>query len=137
MPDPKRYFEEVKSIQKKLIDKHGDVPFVWITSIENFDKGSADGGVCQAPTYVAARAIRDRTHRESTEEEVDGFRNLQKKNLKESQKKELDRKTKTVVHVVQGPADSPVESAAAPGPPPPQSTGVLGTLKKGSTQATA
>lgn len=97
MANIQEYWKEVRKTEADLATKFGGE--VHVTSVFNRDKGTNAGSTCSASPYLAAMGIVNQTHRISTSEEVEGFKELQRDNLRRSTADEQRRKQQFIVVV--------------------------------------
>ena len=67
MPDLKRYWQEIRAIEATLAES------VWLTSLEDKRRGQEAGCVTEVPAPAAARLIHSKSHRLSTEAEIQNY----------------------------------------------------------------
>jgi len=111
MPNPQTYFVDINRLRLEYEKEFGQE--VFITSLKNDDKGSCAGQTCAAKPAVAARAVRDGTHRLAETAEIKAFAKLQADNLQKSQAAELKKKQTVVMMAHRAPATVTPESAVA------------------------
>jgi hypothetical protein len=68
MPDLKRYWQEVRAIERSLPE------FVWMVSIEDSLRGRVGGSIAEVSAAPAALLLHAKTHRIAAEDEVRGYR---------------------------------------------------------------
>jgi hypothetical protein len=71
MPDLKRYWQEIRAIEKSLPAE------VWLVSLQNPAKGQVGGAIVEAAAAVAAKLLHAKSQRLATEEEVRAHKELQ------------------------------------------------------------
>jgi hypothetical protein len=85
MPDLKRYWQEVRAIERSLPE------FVWMVSIEDSLRGRVGGSIAEVSAAHAAPLLHTKTHRIAVEDEVRGYRagegNVKRKTLEEERRK--------------------------------------------------
>jgi len=64
MPDLKKYWQEIRAIEKSLPAE------VWLVSLQNLDKGQVGGAIVEVAAAVAAKLLHAKSQRLATEEEV-------------------------------------------------------------------
>jgi hypothetical protein len=64
MPDVKRYWQEVRAIERSL------PKFVWMVSIEDSLRGRTGGSLAEVSAAAAAPLLHAKTHRRAVEDEV-------------------------------------------------------------------
>lgn len=65
MPDLKKYWQEIRTIEK-------DLPScVWLMSLENPARGQVGGCLAEAIAAVAAKLLHAKSHRLATEDEIE------------------------------------------------------------------
>jgi hypothetical protein len=64
MPDLKKYWQEIRAIEKSLPAE------VWLVSQQNLAKGQVAGSIVEVAGAVAAKLIHAKSQRLATEEEV-------------------------------------------------------------------
>jgi hypothetical protein len=67
MRDLKKYWQEVRAIEATLAES------VWLTSFDDRKSGQVGGSVTEVPAAVAARLLHAKTHRVSSEAEIQGY----------------------------------------------------------------
>jgi hypothetical protein len=85
MPDVKRYWQEVRAIERSL------PKFVWMVSIEDSLRGRVGGSLAEVAAGNAAPLLHAKSHRVAAEDEVRGYRageeNVKRKTLEEERRK--------------------------------------------------
>jgi hypothetical protein len=71
MPDLKKYWQEIRAIEKSLPAE------VWLVSLQNLAKGHVGGSMVQAAGLVAAKLLHAKSQRLATEQEVQAHRALE------------------------------------------------------------
>lgn len=104
--DLKEYFKDARAEEARLEDAHPD-GVVHVTSLFHRERNSTPGSTLSATPHNAARVITDGTHREATQEEVDGFRRHQQEQLHKNAAAEQANKKQYIVVVNQHEAESP------------------------------
>jgi hypothetical protein len=64
MPDLKRFWQDVRAIERSL------PKFSWLVSIENEERGHVGGRIAEVPAGQAALLLHEKSHRVATEEEI-------------------------------------------------------------------
>ena len=64
MPDLKKYWQEIRAIEKSLPAE------VWLVSLQNLAKGQVGGSMAEAGSAVAAKLLHAKSQRLATEEEL-------------------------------------------------------------------
>jgi hypothetical protein len=64
MPDLKKYWQEVRVIEKTLPE------FVWLMSLDNPRRGQVGGCLAEVTASIAAQLLHAKSHRLATEEEI-------------------------------------------------------------------
>jgi hypothetical protein len=65
MPDLKKYWQEIRAIEKSLPAE------VWLVSIQNLAKGQVGGAMAEVAAAVAAKLLHAKSQRLATEEEIE------------------------------------------------------------------
>jgi hypothetical protein len=68
MPDLKKYWQEIRELEKSLPAE------VWLLSLENRAKGQVAGSMVEAAAAVAAKLLYAKSHRLATEEEIQAYK---------------------------------------------------------------
>ena len=71
MPDLKKYWQEIRAIEKSLPAE------VWLVSLQNLAKGQVAGAMVEAAAAVAAKLLYAKSQRLATEEEIQAHKALQ------------------------------------------------------------
>jgi hypothetical protein len=71
MPDLKKYWQEIRAIEKSLPAE------VWLVSLQNLAKGQVGGSMVQAAAVVAAKLLYAKSQRLATEQEIQAHNALQ------------------------------------------------------------
>lgn len=64
MPDLKKYWQEIRSIEKSLPAE------VWLVSLQNLAKGQVGGAIVEAGAAVAAKLLHAKSQRLASDEEI-------------------------------------------------------------------
>ena len=64
MPDLKKYWQEIRAIEKSLPAE------VWLVSLQNLAKGQVAGSMVEAAAVVAAKLLYAKSQRLATSEEI-------------------------------------------------------------------
>ena len=64
MPDLKKYWQEIRAIEKSLPAE------VWLVSLQNLAKGQVGGAIVEVAAAVAAKLLHGKSQRLATEDEV-------------------------------------------------------------------
>ena len=64
MPDLKKYWQEIRAIEKSLPAE------VWLLSLQNLAKGQVAGSMAEAAAAVAAKLLYAKSQRLATDEEI-------------------------------------------------------------------
>ena len=64
MPDLKKYWQEIRAIEKNLPAE------VWLVSLQNLAKGQVGGAIVEVAAAVAAKLLHAKSQRLATEEEI-------------------------------------------------------------------
>jgi hypothetical protein len=64
MPDLKKYWQEIRAIEKSLPAE------VWLVSLQNLAKGQVGGAIVEVAAAVAAKLLHAKSQRLATEEEI-------------------------------------------------------------------
>jgi hypothetical protein len=71
MPDLKKYWQEIRAIEKSLPAE------VWLVSLQNRAKGQVAGSIVEVAAAVAAKLLLDKSQRLATEEEIHAHKGLE------------------------------------------------------------
>ena len=71
MPDLKKYWQEIRAIEKSLPAE------VWLVSMQNLAKGQVAGVIVEAAAAVAAKLLHAKSQRLATEEEIEAHKAAQ------------------------------------------------------------
>ena len=100
MPDLKKYWQELRAIEKSLPAE------VWLVSLPNLAKGQVAGSMVEVAAAVAAKLLHAKSQRLATDDEVDAHKARQV----ETQRQVSEQRMRN-----QGIAVIPVESRRRPG----------------------
>ena len=115
--DLKEYFQDLRAEEAKLEKSHPD-GVVYVTSLFHRERNSTPGSTLSATCRNAARVITDGTHREATQEEIDGFMRHQQEQLrKNTQSEQMNKKQYIVVVDQKADAEAAMASAGQQAPP--------------------
>jgi 2,4-dienoyl-CoA reductase-like NADH-dependent reductase (Old Yellow Enzyme family) len=64
MPDLKKYWHEIRAIEKSLPAE------VWLVSLQNLAKGQVGGAIVEVAAAVAAKLLHAKSQRLATDEEI-------------------------------------------------------------------
>jgi hypothetical protein len=64
MPDLKKYWQEIRAIEKSLPAE------VWLVSLQNLAKGQVGGAIAEVAAAVAAKLLHAKSQRLATDEEI-------------------------------------------------------------------
>jgi hypothetical protein len=85
MPDVRRYWQEVRAIERSLPE------FVWMVSIEDSLRGRVGGSIAEVSARHAAPLLHAKSHRIAAEEEVrahrSGEESVKRNRLEEERRK--------------------------------------------------
>jgi hypothetical protein len=112
--DLKTYYNDLRAKDAELVLIHPD-GVVYVTSLFHRERNSTPGSTLSATTHNAARVITDGTHREATQEEIDGFLQHQQNELRRNAATEQKNKRQYIVVVDQKDANEPVFAGAETG----------------------
>ena len=93
MADLKKYWQEVRSLEKGMDD------FVWLVSVQDASKGHVGGRTMQAAAAVAAKLLHGGSHRIASETEVESLLASQDADRKQAFTTRLQRQGIAVVPV--------------------------------------
>ena len=65
MPDLKKYWQEIRAIEKSLPAE------VWLVSLQNLAKGQVAGSIVEVAAAVAAKLLHAKSQRLATDEEIE------------------------------------------------------------------
>ena len=68
MPDLKKYWQEIRAIEKSLPAE------VWLVSLQNLAKGHVGGAIVEVASAVAAKLLYAKSQRLATDEEVEAHK---------------------------------------------------------------
>jgi hypothetical protein len=95
MPDLKKYWQEIRAIEKSLPAE------VWLVSLQNLARGQTAGSMVETAAAVAAKLLHAKSQRLATEEEIQAHKAQQS----EAQRQAFEQRMRS-----QGIAVIPVES---------------------------
>jgi len=95
MPDVKRYWQEVRAIERSL------PKFVWMVSVEDSLRGRAGGSIAEVSAGHAAPLLHAKSHRLAAEDEVRAHRSGEE-SVKKAEIEERLRKRGVAVVTVRG-----------------------------------
>jgi hypothetical protein len=93
MPDAKRYWQEVRAIERSL------PKFVWMVSIEDSLRGRTGGSIAEVSAGHAAPLLHAKSHRIAAEDEVRAHRSGEERVKKAEIERRLRKKGVAVVTV--------------------------------------
>jgi len=65
MPDLRKYWQEIRAIEKSLPAE------VWLVSLQNLAKGQVAGSIAEVAAAVAAKLLHAKSQRLATDEEIE------------------------------------------------------------------
>ena len=68
MPDLKKYWQEIRAIEKSLPAE------VWLVSLQNLAKGQVGGAIVEVAAAVAAKLLHAKSQRLATDEEIEAHK---------------------------------------------------------------
>jgi len=68
MPDLKKYWQEIRAIEKSLPAE------VWLVSLQNLAKGQVGGAIAEVAAAVAAKLLHAKSQRLATDEEIEAHK---------------------------------------------------------------
>jgi hypothetical protein len=71
MPDLKKYWQEIRVIEKSLPAE------VWLVSLPNLAKGQVGGSIVEVAAAVAAKLLHAKSQRLATEDEIEAYKGRQ------------------------------------------------------------
>ena len=71
MPDLKKYWQEIRAIEKSLPAE------VWLVSLQNLAKGQVGGAIVEVAAAVAAKLLHAKSQRLATDEEIEAHKTQQ------------------------------------------------------------
>ncbi len=71
MPDLKKYWQEIRTIEKVLPAE------VWVVSLQNLAKGQVGGVIVEVAAAVAAKLLHAKSQRLATDEEIEAHKSQQ------------------------------------------------------------
>ena len=71
MPDLKKYWQEIRAIEKSLPAE------VWLVSLQNLAKGQVGGAIAEVAAAVAAKLLHAKSQRLATDEEIEAHKTQQ------------------------------------------------------------
>jgi hypothetical protein len=93
MPDVKRYWQEVRAIERSL------PKFLWTVSIEDSQRGRVGGSITEVSAGHAAPLLHAKTHRIAAEDEIRAHRSGEERVKKAENERRLRKKGVAVVTV--------------------------------------
>jgi len=103
MPDLKKYWQEVRVLEKGLDD------FVWLVSESNAAKGLTGGVIAEVARESAARLLHARSHRLAKPEEIEAHQSKEDEQRRQAFHQRLQRMGVAVVPLA-SPRQSPAKS---------------------------
>ncbi len=95
MPDLRKYWEEIRAIEKTLSD------FVWLMSLDNPSRGQVGGSIAEVSGNTAAKLLHARSHRLATDDEIGAHQMRQQEAKRDALHDRLRRQGVSVVPVHQ------------------------------------
>jgi 2,4-dienoyl-CoA reductase-like NADH-dependent reductase (Old Yellow Enzyme family) len=68
MPDLKKYWQEIRAIEKSLPTE------VWLVSLQNLAKGQVGGAIVEVAAAAAAKLLHAKSQRLATDEEIEAHK---------------------------------------------------------------
>jgi len=68
MPDLKKYWQEIRAIEKSLPAE------VWLVSLQNLAKGQVGGAIVEVAAAIAAKLLHAKSQRLATDEEIEAHK---------------------------------------------------------------
>jgi len=68
MPDLKKYWQEIRAIEKSLPTE------VWLVSLQNLAKGQVGGAIAEVAAAVAAKLLHAKSQRLATDDEIEAHK---------------------------------------------------------------
>jgi hypothetical protein len=73
MPDLKKYWQEIRAIEKSLPAE------VWLVSLQNLAKGQVGGAIAEVAAAAAAKLLHAKSQRLATDDEIEAHKAQQDK----------------------------------------------------------
>jgi hypothetical protein len=93
MPDLKKYWQEIRAIERSLAKD------VWLMSLENRARGQVAGSIAEVAAEAAAKLLHGKSHRLATDEEIAAHRGGQAEAQRLSFQKKLREEGIAVIPV--------------------------------------
>ena len=93
MRDLRRYWQEIRAIQKTLPE------YVWLMSIEDELEGQVGGRLVEVSSEVAAKMLHAKSHRLATDEELREWQSAEEMEARRVARERLQRRGVALVEV--------------------------------------
>jgi hypothetical protein len=93
MPDLKRYWQEIRAIEKSLPAE------VWLVSLQNLAKGQVGVSMVEAAALVAAKLLYAKSQRLATEEEIQAHKALEDETKRQAFEQQMRQQGIAVIPV--------------------------------------
>ena len=94
MPDLKKYWHEIRAIEKSLPAE------VWLVSLQNLAKGQVAGSIVEVAAAVAAKLLHAKSQRLATDEEIETHKAQQAEIQRQVFEQRMSRQGIAVIPVV-------------------------------------
>ena len=94
MPDLKKYWQEIRAIQKSLPAE------VWLVSLQNLAKGQVAGSIVEVAAAVAAKLLHAKSQRLATEGEIEAHKAQQAETQRQVFEQRMRKQGIAVIPVV-------------------------------------
>ena len=94
MPDLKKYWQEIRAIEKSLPAE------VWLVSLQNLAKGQVAGSIVEVTAAVAAKLLHAKSQRLATEGEIEAHKAQQAETQRQVFEQRMRKQGIAVIPVV-------------------------------------
>jgi len=94
MPDLKKYWQEIRAIEKSLPAE------VWLVSLQNLAKGQVAGSIVEVAAAVAAKLLHAKSQRLATEGEIEAHKAQQAETQRQVFEQRMRKQGIAVIPVV-------------------------------------
>ncbi len=94
MPDLKKYWQEIRAIEKSLPAE------VWLVSLQNLAKGHVGGAIVEVAAAVAAKLLHAKSQRLATDEEIEAHKAQQAETQRQVFEQRMRKQGIAVIPVV-------------------------------------
>jgi 2,4-dienoyl-CoA reductase-like NADH-dependent reductase (Old Yellow Enzyme family) len=94
MPDLKKYWQEIRAIEKSLPTE------VWLVSLQNLAKGQVGGAIVEVAAAAAAKLLHAKSQRLATDEEIEAHKARQAETQRQVFEQRMRKQGIAVIPVV-------------------------------------